>query len=261
MRQLIILIAISFLLGSCTVNKDLIFKTPKGYVYEAFPDTASPSATLSPNNMLQFNFFTGNGHMLVEQGLGNGMLGGGGGAQQNQMMMQRNQISYLIDRDGTAKMPVIGRVKLEGLTIREAETKLEELYSQYYNEPFVMLNVDNNRVIVSPGAGGTSQVINLVNNNTTLMEALSMVGGVASRGNSSKIKLIRLNEETKERDIYAIDLSTIDGLQYADIIIQPNDIIYVEPLPLIASELVQEIAPVLTLLTTAILVLTILNVN
>jgi polysaccharide export outer membrane protein len=260
MRYLLFSIAITFLLGSCTVNKDLLFKSPKGYTYEAFPDTASPSATLSPNNLLTFNFFTGNGHMLVEQGLGSGLLGGGG-AQQNQAMMQRNQITYLIDRDGTAKMPVIGRIKLDGLTIREAESKLEELYSQYYNEPFVMLKVDNNRVIVSPGNGGTAQVISLVNNNTTLMEALSMVGGVASRGNSSKIKLIRLNENTKERDIYSIDLSTIDGLRYADIIVQPNDIIYVEPLPLIASELVQEIAPVLTLLTTAILVLTILNVN
>ncbi len=64
-----------------------------------------------------------------------------------------------------------------------------------------------------------------------------------------------------KRAVYEMDLSTIEGLAYADIIIQPNDIIYVEPLPLIAREIVTEIAPVVTLLTTTLLLITILTVN
>ncbi len=261
MRNLFFWVLISLFLGSCTINKDLLFKSPQGYTYDSYPDTMSPSAVLSPNNYLTFNFFTGNGHMLVEQGLGGNMLGSASGQQQNQVFVQRNQISYLVDRDGTVKFPVLGRVKVEGLTLRETETKLEELYTQYYNEPFVILTVQNNRVIVSPGSGGTAQVITLVNNNTTLLEALAMAGGVADRGNASKVKLLRLNQETNMRDVYEMDLSTIDGLVYADIIVQPNDIIYVEPLPLIARELVAEIAPVITLLTTTLLLITILTVN
>jgi polysaccharide export outer membrane protein len=177
------------------------------------------------------------------------------------MAMQRNMITYLIDSDGTAKLPVIGRVHLAGLTLREAEKKLEELYLHYYNEPFVIMTVQNNRVIVSPGGGGTAQVINLINNNTTLLEALAMVGGVADRGNASKVKLIRYDKQLMKRAVYEMDLSTIEGLAYADIIIQPNDIIYVEPLPLIAREIVTEIAPVVTLLTTTLLLITILTVN
>ena len=168
-------------------------------------------------------------------------------------------MQYLIDRDGTVKLPVIGRVKLEGMTIREAESYVEELYTQYYNEPYVILNVQNNRAIVSPGAGGRAQVITLQNNNTTLMEALAMVGGIDERGNASKVKLIRQNEKTKEREIYKLDLSKVEGMHRADIIIQPNDIIYVEPLPLIAREIVREINPVITLISTSILLLAILN--
>ncbi|HKL40001.1 MAG TPA: polysaccharide biosynthesis/export family protein [Cryomorphaceae bacterium] len=260
MRRILLLVLVSFALGSCTINKDLLFKTPTDYSFDEIPDSSEVEVVIAPNNLLNFDFFTGNGHILVEQSIGNGILGGAGQNNQN-MMNQRNQISYLVNEDGTVKLPVLGRVNLNGLTIREAESKLEEMYSVYYNEPFVMLRVQNNRVIISPGAGGTAQVITLVNANTTLMEALAMAGGVDGRGNSSEIKLIRENRDTGERQVYLIDLSTIDGLEAADMIVQANDIIYVEPLPLIAREVLEEITPIVTLITTAALLIAILNSN
>lgn len=259
MRHFLFWLVISFFMGSCTINKDLLFRTPKDYEYAVPPDSLGPSAKLAPNNFITMNFFTGNGYMLVEMGIGSSMLGQGAqmqGGQQQMMMMRGGGMQYLIDRDGTAKMPVIGRVKLEGLTIREAERYLESLYAQYYNEPYIILNVQNNRAIVSPGAGGTATVIPLTNNNTTLMEALAMAGGVNQRGIASRVKLIRQNEETKEREVYLIDLSTVEGLNEADLIIQPNDIIYVEPLPLLAREFIQEISPVITLITTSVSLIT-----
>jgi polysaccharide export outer membrane protein len=94
------------------------------------------------------------------------------------------------------------------------------------------------------------------------MEALAMVGGIDARGDASKVKLIRQDPETKVRTIYQLDLSTIDGLPEADIVVQANDIIYVEPLPLLAREFVQEIAPVVSLITTTALLITlVLNVQ
>jgi len=255
MRHVLFWLSMAILLGSCTVNKDILFKTPTDYVYEELPDTLDPETRIAPNNIITLSFFTGDGHILIENGLGSTILSGGNN-QNNNMNTGRNQISYLVGKDGTAKLPVLGRVNLEGFSIREAETKLEEMYSLYYNEPFVILQVSNNRVIVSPGNGGAAQVITLVNANTTVLEALALAGGVADRGIASKIKLIRENKVTGGRDIYQIDLSTIDGLEEADLIVQPNDIIYVEPLPLIASELVKEIAPVITLITTTVLIIT-----
>jgi polysaccharide export outer membrane protein len=261
MRRILILVVVSLSLGSCTINKDLLFQTPTDYSYDEIPDSAQVEVVIAPNNLLNFDFFTGNGHILVEQSIGNGILGGGGGQNNQNMMNQRNQISYLVNEDGTVKLPVLGRVNLDGLSIREAESKLEDMYSVYYKEPFVMLRVQNNRVIISPGAGGTAQVITLVNANTTLMEALAMAGGVDGRGNASEIKLLRENRETGRREVYLLDLSTIEGMEAADMIVQANDIIYVEPLPLIAREILEEITPIVTLITTAALLIAILNVN
>jgi polysaccharide export outer membrane protein len=261
MRRILILVVVSLSLGSCTINKDLLFQTPTDYSYDEIPNSAQVEVVIAPNNLLNFDFFTGNGHILVEQSIGNGILGGGGGQNNQNMMNQRNQISYLVNEDGTVKLPVLGRVNLDGLSIREAESKLEDMYSVYYKEPFVMLRVQNNRVIISPGAGGTAQVITLVNANTTLMEALAMAGGVDGRGNASEIKLLRENRETGRREVYLLDLSTIEGMEAADMIVQANDIIYVEPLPLIAREILEEITPIVTLITTAALLIAILNVN
>ena len=255
MKYVLFWFSMAFLLGSCTVNKDILFKTPTDYVFDEMPDSASSETRITPNNILTLYFYTGNGHVMIESGLGSTALSSGG-SQSNSSLNTRNQITYLVEMDGTVKLPVIGRVKLDGLSLRDAESKLEEMYSLYYNEPFVILKVSNNRVIVSPGTGGKAQVVVLTNANTTVLEALAQAGGVADRGIASKIKLIRENRETGKRDVYLIDLSTIDGLAQADLIVQPNDIIYVDPLPLIASELVKEIAPIITLITTTVLIIT-----
>lgn len=257
MRKMLFWLAALFFFASCTVNKDILFKTPNDYEYATLPDSVETDARITPNNVIGMMFFTGDGHVLIENNIGGGILTQGN--QQNNNNIARNQITYLVDKDGTVKLPVLGRVYLAGLSIREAERKLEEMYAAFYNEPFVLVTVTNNRVIVSPGDGGEAQVITLVNANTTLLEAIAQVGGVSDRGIASKVKLIRYNKEEKKRDVYKFDLSTIDGLAYVDIIIQPNDIIYIEPLPLIANELVREIAPFVTLLTTTVLVLALIN--
>jgi polysaccharide export outer membrane protein len=57
-----------------------------------------------------------------------------------------------------------------------------------------------------------------------------------------------------KRDVYLIDLSTIEGLKYADLIVQANDIIYVEPVPEIGRELVKDIAPIVSLLSSVWLI-------
>jgi len=57
-----------------------------------------------------------------------------------------------------------------------------------------------------------------------------------------------------ERQVYVVDLSTIDGLQYVDMIVQANDYIYVEPTPEIAKEIAKDVVPIISLLSSAIII-------
>ena len=89
------------------------------------------------------------------------------------------------------------------------------------------------------------------------MEAIALAGGIADRGRADKIKLMR-NLDTS-RVVYVLDLSTINGLKYADMIVQANDYIYVEPNEQLGREAVQSAAPVVSLLSSALIIFTVFS--
>jgi hypothetical protein len=116
---------------------------------------------------------------------------------------------------------------------------LQVLYSPYYREPFVQTRVTNNRVIVLGALGG--QVLPLTNDNMNLIEVLALAGGVDGSGSgggggngvyryggkTSNIRIIR--GDLKNPQIEQIDLSTISGMRRANLQMEPNDIVYIEP--------------------------------
>ncbi len=246
MRKLIyLLIAVSVLTG-CSINNSIMLKTPRDYQFDPPPLNEVVQYKISSNDLVQFRLFTNDGFKLIDLTSLDNSKGN------NNIFNARNNFTYLVEHDGFVKLPILGKIKLEGLTIREAETMLEEAYQAYYKRPFVMLNVTNKRVIIFPGNAGAAQVITLGNNNTTLMEAIAQAGGLAQRGKAKEIKLIRT--VGNERKTYLLDLSKIEGLPYGDIVVQANDIIYVEPVPELARELLRDITPLISLMTSALLV-------
>lgn len=245
-KQLLLLLIVLIAASSCNINKNLLFKTPTGYEYDVPPEVIDVEYVIQPYDLLNFRLYSNDGFLLIDITSGSGAVGQG---NQAQMRNLQNIIRYRVEVNGEVKLPTIGKTQLAGMTIREAELYLEELYAAYYVRPYVMLEMTNNRVIVMPGSGGDAQVITLTNNNTTVTEALAMAGGVARRGNASKIKLIRRTEDGG-RKVYLINLSKVDGIPDGDIIVQANDIIYVEPVPQLVAEALRDVTPLVGLITT-----------
>ncbi|MGC6433117.1 MAG: hypothetical protein ACON4M_02860, partial [Crocinitomicaceae bacterium] len=77
------------------------------------------------------------------------------------------------------------------------------------------------------------------------------------RGKSKVVKVMR--KVGDKREIYHIDVSTIEGLEHADMIIQGNDYIYVEPRPQIVKGALQEWAPIASLVSSFTLIYTIIR--
>ena len=240
--------------GSCTVNRDIMFKTPVGYEFDEIPEVDSVEYRISPYDRLRFSLFTNDGYKLVDI-IGQSQQQGGGN---NAQAIRQFGLTYLVEQDGLVKLPTLGRVDLTGMTVIEAEKFLETEYAEFYRKPFVQLQVTNNRVIVSPGAGGTAQVIN-IQDNMTVIEVLARAGGINQRGNASRIKVIRNTGEDTE--VYNLDLSGIDGVEQGNLIVQANDIIYVQPNPEIARELLRDVTPILTLITTTLALVAIIRNN
>lgn len=248
LRPYLLFLAIATLfLGGCGVNSDIMLQTEKDFEFDEPPEEKEPQYKISPNDIVQFRLFANDGFQLIDITSGTGDEGGG------RRLSNRNMVDYQVDHEGKVKLPILGWIDIEGYTIREAELMLEKKYSEYYNKPFVMMNVTNRRVIVFPGSGGDAQVITLKNNNVTVIEALALAGGISERGKAKEIKLIRRSGEG-DRKVFLMDLSTIEGMDRAEMVVQANDIIYVEPTSEVAREVLQEVAPIVSLLSSAVFV-------
>ncbi|MEQ8909215.1 MAG: polysaccharide biosynthesis/export family protein [Vicingaceae bacterium] len=235
------LVIILFIYSCKPLNPSIMFKTPKDYQYDTPPKEQQTEYVIAANDILSFRLFTNNGFKLV-----NAANTEGGNPQQVQMLNQG--ITYLVEDDGRVNLPIIGRVQVAGKTLRDAEFFLEEKFNKVYVDPFIMLDITNRRVTVFPGNGGNGTVITLRNNNTTLLEALALAGGIREDGRANRVKLIR--GDLSNPQVFLIDLSTIAGLRQSDVILQANDIIYVEPVGIRTRQVLAEISPFLSFAAT-----------
>jgi len=224
-----------------------MFKTDKNYKFDVPPETPPEKYKISKNDLIEFKLLANGGYKAVEYGATDIMSSGNSPGRFN--------LSYYVENDGTVRLPVLGKIYVKDSTIRQLEFMLQEMYSEYYVDPFVQLQVTNKRVMVFTGNGSDAKVIPLVNNNTTLIEAISAAGGITDRGKANRIKIMR--REGDARKVYLVDLSTIEGLKYGDMIVQANDYIYVEPVPQYGREVLTQIAPYISILSSAILVYTV----
>jgi polysaccharide export outer membrane protein len=158
--------------------------------------------------------------------------------------------NYLVDINGVVKFPMIGEIKIDGLTIRKAEELLQKEYTKFYKDPYVILTYTNKRVIVLGGPGG--KVIPLTNENVSLIEILALAGGVDNYSKAYNIRILRGD------DFYMADLSTLEGYQKSKMVMQHGDIVYVEPVRRPASEAARDYSALFSLgisITTLIIVL------
>lgn len=241
---LLLALGFSALFSGCKVfYPNVMFQTPKDYEFVDFDTVPAPQYQIQPGDQLQVqvmtNEATGNVRALVPVFQAGGM---GMNMQQGQRGM-----SFLVRADSTVNLPELGPIKMVGYTIPEAEEYLVELYSDTYVEPFVIVRVNNRRVIVYNG-GSSGSVVTLANENMTLIEVLAQVGGIASNGKAYRVKVVRGDLDDPQIDL--IDLSTVEGMREAELIMQPNDIIYIDPRMNVASGFLREISPVLGLITT-----------
>ncbi len=247
MRKLLYLSGILLFLSSCSwLNPSIMLKTGKDYQFSKNPDSARiVDYKISPNDILQFNMYSNDGFKLIDITSLNSA---------NAAYHINVELPYQVESDGNVKLPILGRKNLAGLTIREAESVLEESYSSFYVRPFIEINITNKRVIVFPGSNGDARVIPLANNNTTLLEAIALAGGIAENGKAKMVKLMR-NVDNKQY-VFKMDLSTIEGLKDGNTVLQANDIIYIEPVRKYSEKLLQNLAPILSLIATTFLLFT-----
>lgn len=216
---------------------------------------AESNYVIQPYDRLQFRLYSNDGQVIQFTGAFDN-INPQSPNQQINPMMQQNQMqnnvnnpinfsAYTVQTDGFVYLPMIGEVRLEGFTAKQADSLLSIKFRKYYKDSFVRTQFINKRVIVFKGAKG--EVLPLINENTTLIEVLAMTGGMPNDTRATNIRLIR--GDLRNPNVYVIDLSTAEGMRRVNLQIQPDDIVYVEPVRKTFIESVNDISPILGLIT------------
>ncbi len=130
----------------------------------------------------------------------------------------------LLDDEGKINLPKIGRVKLGGLTVKEANYFLEQQYGVILKDPIINIRVLNHFVTVLGEVNNPGRY-SLDNETVSLIEILGEAKGLTAYSKNESVELIRiLNGQSIK---LSVDFSDLVSLPDKNIILQPDDIIHV----------------------------------
>ncbi|UTA68680.1 polysaccharide biosynthesis/export family protein [Emticicia sp. 21SJ11W-3] len=140
--------------------------------------------------------------------------------------MARNQpLGYLVNPQGNIDMPLVGSVKLEGLTLKEAGDSIKTKLLTFLKEPTVNVRFLNHKFTII-GEVNRPSVFNLLDDHTTLPDAIGMAGDLTIYGLRKNVMLIRTTGD--KREIVKLDLTKRDFFNSPYYYIKNNDVIYID---------------------------------
>jgi len=147
-----------------------------------------------------------------------------GNMMQMQMVMLNGE---LVDEAGDIRYPVLGKIKVAGLTIFEVEEKLQALADQHLEAVKVRARLVNFRITFLGEVVREGVVLSL-NNRVTFFEALALAGGATEFANREQVKIVRqFGDKVEVTYVNLLDESFLTSPFYY---VHQNDIVVVPPL-------------------------------
>jgi polysaccharide export outer membrane protein len=144
------------------------------------------------------------------------------GTNQNNFYLSGNTV----DSEGNITVPIIGKVPVIGQTVKEIETNILKLAIKYITDPIVQVKLVSFKISLL-GELGTKGQINIFSDRANIFEVLALAGDISYKGNRHNVLIMRTTRQGTE--IHRIDVTDKNILSSKLFYLQPNDIIYVEP--------------------------------
>lgn len=134
--------------------------------------------------------------------------------------------TYLVNNSGEIDFPVLGTIKLGGLTRAQAMDKLKTELKKFISDPIVNMRINNYKVsvlgeVLRPGSFAVAS------ERITLLEALSIAGDLTVYGDRKNVLIIREIEGVKTYNY--VDLTKADFFESPFYYLSQNDMVYVSP--------------------------------
>jgi polysaccharide export outer membrane protein len=132
----------------------------------------------------------------------------------------------LIGNEGSILLPLVGKVKIAGLTEDQAAEKLIHEYKKYLRTPFVTVKLLGQKLFVLGEVKRPGTVI-VTHGTMTLYEALATSGDLTDDAMRTNIKILR--GDLRKPEVHEVDLTDMSTMRFASLMLRPNDVVYVQP--------------------------------
>lgn len=137
------------------------------------------------------------------------------------------EVEYTVGLDSTIFLPILGSLKVAGLSRTEAVEKVKSAAARFVKDPYVSVKPFDIQVKVI-GEFERQGLITLPENDATLINAITQVGGFKQFSKRDSIYIIR--EDGVSRNVYVVDFRNAAAVYNSHVFqLQQNDIIYVQP--------------------------------
>jgi polysaccharide export outer membrane protein len=184
---------------------------PKEIIYKPDDIITINVSAIDPASVAPFNL------TLIAGARANDPLSAQGGLQQQ---------TYLVDYDGNIEFPVLGKLKIAGLTRTELTAMLTEKISEYVNNPIVNVRLSNFTVTIL-GEVRNPGTFTIPDERITILEALGLADDLTIYGERKNVLLVR--EVDGKKKYSKVDLTSVNVVNSPVYYLQQNDVIYVEP--------------------------------
>ena len=133
---------------------------------------------------------------------------------------------YLVDANGYIEFPVLGKIKVGGLSRTEVLKTFQDKISKYIEKPIINIRITNFKISVQ-GEVNLPGTYSVLSERVTLIEALAMAKDLTIYGKRDNILLIREIDGIKS--YHRIDITKADFTNSPFYYLSQNDVIYVEP--------------------------------
>ncbi len=164
---------------------------------------------------------------------------------------------FSVDKTGSVQLPTVGKVKLQGLTVSEAQEQLQKKINDYFTTATVILKMVSFRVSILGDVGRPGTYF-VYNNQMTLLDALATAGGPNEFADKRHVTLLRQSDQGTQA-LY-VDLGRADVASSEYYYLLPNDVVYVPTLKARPGRMNLELLGILfSAVSAAALVVTVIN--
>ncbi len=221
----------SVLLSSCSTNKKIsYFRDIPDSVFLAARNintTSFEEPLIQPNDILQVSILSLDPQLNNMLTAANSVAFSVQPSSSNVTSASAAPISgFLVDKKGMIELPVIGKIKVSGMSTADARDFIHDRVAIFYKDPVINVRFANfNITVLGEVARPATYVV--PNEKLSVLDAIGMAGDLTIYGKRENILLVR--DSLGQKKYIRFDLNSSSMFNSPYFYLRQGDVIYVEP--------------------------------